>query len=94
MPEEFGLSQNYPNPFNPSTTIDYTVEKEGFVDLLIYNTLGQKVRSLVSERKEAGTYSVRWYGRNDEGGKLPNGIYFYVLKTDDYTSSKKMILLK
>jgi len=93
-PDEFELSQNYPNPFNPSTTIDYTVEKEGFADLLIYNILGQKVRTLVGEMKEAGAYSVRWDGRNEEGEKLPNGVYFYVLKTGDYTSSKKMILLK
>jgi len=93
-PDEFELSQNYPNPFNPSTTIDYTVEKDGFVNLTIYNILGQKVRVLVNEERKKGSYSVRWNGRDDERGKLPNGVYFYVLKTGDYTSSKKMILLK
>jgi len=93
-PEEFELSQNYPNPFNPSTTIDYTVEKDGFVNLTIYNLMGQKVRVLVNEERKKGNYSVRWNGKDDEREKLPAGVYFYVLKTGDYTSSKKMILLK
>ncbi len=94
QPVKFQLSQNYPNPFNPSTTIEYSVEKKGQIDLLIYNTLGQKVRTLVSDVKESGTYSVRWDGKNDQGEKLPNGVYFYVLKTADVTSTRKMILLK
>lgn len=94
VPEEFQLSQNYPNPFNPSTTIEYSVDKKGYVDLIIYNTLGQKVRTLISEMKEPGTYSVRWDGRDEEHKKLPNGVYFYVLRVGDYSSSRKMILLK
>jgi flagellar hook assembly protein FlgD len=64
------------------------------VDLIIYNILGQKVRRLVNEKKEKGNYSVQWDGRNDKGEELSTGVYFYVLKVGDYTSTKRMILLK
>jgi len=93
-PSEFALSQNYPNPFNPLTTINYSVEKEGFVQLAIYNILGQKVRTLVNQRRQKRIYSDQWDGKDDKGEELPSGVYFYVLKVGDYTSSKKMVLLR
>jgi uncharacterized delta-60 repeat protein len=93
-PSEFALSQNYPNPFNSLTTINYSVERVGLVRLTIYNILGQQVGTLVNERKQKGSYSVEWDGHNDKRQELPSGAYFYILKVDDNTSSKKMILLK
>ncbi len=98
-PSEFVLSQNYPNPFNPNTTIKFKVQGLKIkvpipTTLKIYNLLGQKVRTLVDESKWAGDYTVKWDGMNDRGVQLSSGVYFYQLKTGEYTSSKKMVLLK
>ena len=60
IPDEFDIIQNYPNPFNPSTTINYHLEKEGMVNLVIYDLLGQKIATLVDEVKTPGSYAVRW----------------------------------
>jgi hypothetical protein len=93
-PSEFVLSQNYPNPFNPSTKIKFTLAKSGFVVLQIYDTLGRKVRNLVSEELSSGYKSVIWDGRNDEGKDVASGVYFYQLKVGDLSEPKKMLLLK
>lgn len=93
-PVAFELSQNYPNPFNPATKIEYSLERQGRVKILIYNTLGQLVRSLTDEIEPAGNHSANWDGTDDQGEKVASGVYFYQLKMDDFTSSKKMILLK
>ena len=85
----YSLKQNYPNPFNPTTIIQYSVPKEGNVELKVFNTIGQEVMCLVNENKEAGNYSV-----NFKASGLSSGIYFYRLKTGDYTDIKKMILVK
>ena len=94
LPTDFYLSQNYPNPFNPSTTIEYTLPTRGRVNLSIYNILGQQVTTLVDEEKSAGQYSVEWHGRTSDGRQAASGIYLYRLIIDDYSESKKMILLK
>jgi len=88
-PAEYGLSQNYPNPFNPTTTIDYSIQWNGLVTLIVYDLLGTKVASLVNENKEAGKYSVTFNASN-----IPSGIYFYTLTSGNFTSTKKLILLK
>jgi hypothetical protein len=88
-PEEFKLSQNYPNPFNPSTTIKYAVPTNEFVNLTVYNVLGKVISILVNEQKPAGNYEILF-----KASELPSGIYFYKLATSDFTSTKKMILLK
>jgi YD repeat-containing protein len=88
-PVQFNLSQNYPNPFNPSTTINYTVAKEGKVKLTVYNLIGSKVAALLDENKPAGNYTVQFDGSN-----LSSGIYFYRLEAGDYSAVKKLILLK
>ena len=94
LPSAFYLSQNYPNPFNPSTTIEYTLPRRSRVNLSIYNILGQHVTTLVDEEKSAGQYSVEWHGRAGDGRWAASGIYLYRLMVDDYSESKKMILLK
>ena len=89
IPNNYYLSQNYPNPFNPETRIYYTLPEKQLVSLRIYNTLGELVRELVNEVKEAGSYSVMFNASN-----LSSGIYIYMLRTSEFTENKKMILLK
>ncbi|HEX7401423.1 MAG TPA: SBBP repeat-containing protein [candidate division Zixibacteria bacterium] len=93
-PSEFELSQNYPNPFNPNTKIEFTLAKAGFVTLQIYDVLGRKVRTLVSENLPSGYKSVMWDGKNDDGKDVASGVYFYQLKVGDFSEPKKMVLLK
>jgi hypothetical protein len=85
----FKLSQNYPNPFNPSTIIKYTIPKETFVTLTVYDILGRKIKTLVSGEKSAGSYSVEF---NAE--KYSSGVYIYVMHAGNYISTKKLMLIK
>jgi hypothetical protein len=94
VPEAYRLLQNYPNPFNPSTTIYYNLITTTNVDLAVYNTLGQKVKTLVNAMQQAGDQSVVWDGTDDSGIPVASGIYLYKLTTPDYTASRKMILMK
>jgi Secretion system C-terminal sorting domain len=93
LPNDFALYNNYPNPFNPSTTIDYSIKQDGLVSLKIYDILGSEVVSLVNENQVAGNYSVQFDASSAAGG-LPSGIYIYRLTSRQFTSSKKLILLK
>jgi photosystem II stability/assembly factor-like uncharacterized protein len=88
-PDQYLLYQNYPNPFNPSTTIRYSVAKNGLVLLKIYDMLGREVKTLVNEEQAAGKYSVVF-----DGLRIASGVYFYTLCAGDFTSTKKFILLK
>ena len=90
----FNLSQNYPNPFNQNTVIQYSLPKSSKVELVIYNLLGQKVRTLVDQTQTAGYKIVYWDGKNDEGEEVASGVYFYKLEYGDYRQTKKMLLLK
>jgi len=95
LPSRFTLEQNYPNPFNPSTTIAYHLSKSSTVELTVYNLAGQKIRTLVSDKRQnAGNYSVQWDGRNDAGRAVVSGLYVYRLKSDSRVQSRKMLLLK
>ncbi len=103
LPTEFELSQNYPNPFNPNTTISYSVPKSSNVKLEVYNTVGQKVSTLVNTHQEAGVYTVNFNtsAQSSEGYNLTSGIYFFRFTSRDdkngminYSQTKKMILLK
>jgi len=88
------LNGNYPNPFNPETTISYSVKTSSPVAIEIYNTKGQRVRTLVNESKATGNYTVRWDGKDENGQKVTSGVYFYKMNAGKFTSSKKMILMK
>ncbi len=88
-PVEFTLSQNYPNPFNPSTNIDFALPKTGYVNLTIFNTLGQKVATLVDGERIAGKYTVRFDASN-----LSTGWYIYRLQTESNVMARKMLLIK
>ncbi|NCS90386.1 MAG: T9SS type A sorting domain-containing protein, partial [Ignavibacteria bacterium] len=89
VPKEYALSNNYPNPFNPITIINYQLPKEGLVTLKIYDILGNEVKILVNEQKEMGRYTVQF-----DASSLASGMYVYQLRANDYTSTKKMLLLK
>ncbi len=93
-PVTFNLAQNFPNPFNPSTTIEYSVQSTDNIQIKIFNSIGQLVKTLVDEVKTPGEYSVVWNGQDDGGLLVSSGVYFYQITTKDFISSKKMILLK
>ena len=88
-PTSFTLSQNYPNPFNPSTEIQYSIPKSGLVTLKVYNMLGQEIVTLVSQKQQAGSYTV-----NFDASKLASGVYLYRIQAGDFSLTKKMTLLK
>ncbi len=94
LPETYSLSQNYPNPFNPTTTIKFSLPVGGDVRLDVYNVLGQRVRTLVDKFLPAGEHEVVFDGKNDSGGHVATGVYFYRIVTKDFTESKKMVLIK
>ncbi len=89
LPLEYSLDQNYPNPFNPSTTIKYSIPEDGFVKLSVYNMLGEEVSTLVNGNQEAGRYELSF-----NASELSSGVYVYRLEAPNYTSSKKLILLR
>jgi len=88
------LNSNFPNPFNPETTISFSVKGTNPVTVEVYNTKGQKVKTLVDETKAEGHYQAKWDGTDDNGQKVTSGVYFYRMKSGKFTSSRKMILLK
>ncbi len=88
-PLAFALEQNYPNPFNPSTTISYSLETAGAVNISVYNLMGQKVATLVDENKSAGQYNIRWNAAN-----VSSGMYYYRLEANGQSITHKMTLIK
>ena len=91
---EYMLQNNYPNPFNPITNIEYYVPKAGNVSLVVYNIMGQKVRTLVEGNHIQGTFHAVWDGCNDAGKLLSSGVYFYQLKGTNAVITKKMTFIK
>ncbi len=88
-PATFNLSQNYPNPFNPETTIEYYLPSAGYVSLIVYDILGNKVAHLIDEHQQAGSHSVRF-----DGTRLASGVYFYRIQAGNYIATKKLVLIK
>ncbi|MFW5628312.1 MAG: C25 family cysteine peptidase [Candidatus Cloacimonadaceae bacterium] len=88
------LLGNYPNPFNPETTLMYELAKPGEVQISIYNLKGQLIRKLVDRAVNAGTHSAVWDGKDTSGNPVSSGVYFYRMKTDKSSQSKKMLLIK
>lgn len=94
LPTAYALFQNYPNPFNPETDIQYQIPEAGWVELTIYNVLGQRIHTLVDDHREVGKYTVRWSGTDSQGKALSSGIYFYRLRAGDFVDVRKMVLMK
>jgi glucuronoarabinoxylan endo-1,4-beta-xylanase len=88
-PFEFSLSQNYPNPFNPTTSIEYSIAQESFVQLKIYDLLGREIKTLVHQKMRAGKHAFRF-----EANDLASGVYLYQLKAGDFLETKRMILIR
>jgi hypothetical protein len=88
-PTVYSLDQNYPNPFNPSTVIRFAIPVAGEVSLSVYNTLGQKVAQLLNSTMAAGFHQVEFNAKD-----LPSGLYMYEVKAGEFTSTKKMLLIK
>ncbi|MCC6396168.1 MAG: T9SS type A sorting domain-containing protein, partial [Bacteroidetes bacterium] len=94
LPTTFDLAQNYPNPFNPTTTIKYQVPSPVNVEVTVFNILGEKIATLVNEVQAAGYYTLEWNGRDSRNLALPSGLYFYTMRAGDFSSVKKMMLMK
>jgi hypothetical protein len=89
VPAEYELSQNYPNPFNPSTNIKFTIPEAGLVKLSVLNLLGQEIKTIVDEQRQAGIYNEKF-----DATELNSGVYFYELRVNDFIQTKKMLFLK
>jgi hypothetical protein len=94
LPQEFALSQNYPNPFNPSTMIKFSLPVRSYVNLSIFNVLGQKVVTVADDIFEAGYHTVNWDGQDSNGRQVSSGIYIYRIQADTFADSRKMLLIK
>ena len=93
-PQESSLSQNYPNPFNPNTTIEYQIDRHGFVELTIFDMLGREVRTLLAAKQIPGRYRLQWDGLTDAGTAVASGVYLYRLQAGTYHETRRLILLK
>lgn len=94
IPAEFSLSEAYPNPFNPETKINFDIANSSHVKIIVYNILGQKVKTLVSQELNAGRYSSTWNGRDDFGKQVTSGIYLFSIETESFKAIRKVMLLK
>ncbi|MBK9737118.1 MAG: T9SS type A sorting domain-containing protein [Saprospiraceae bacterium] len=93
IPTEFLLSQNYPNPFNPSTVIKYQLPVTSQISIKVFDLLGNEVSTLVDEFKQAGIYEVQ-FNTSSSSGELASGVYIYRIQTNEFTETRKMVLLK
>lgn len=94
LPHSLEVRQNYPNPFNNSTTIQYEIPQKVNAEIIIFNVLGQKVKSLINKVHDPGYYKIEWDGKNNLGRIVSSGVYFIVLKTQRKAQIRKMLLLK
>ncbi len=94
LPANFALYQNFPNPFNPETGIRFDLPQSGLVELRIYNTLGQLIRTLLNESRTVGSHLITWDGRSDFGETVATGVYIYQLHSGPFTAAKKMVFVR
>ena len=94
FPEDIKLIQNFPNPFNPITNIKYELRKDTFVEVVVYDILGNVVNNLVNKNQSSGSKLVQWDATNDHGEPVSAGVYLYKIQADEFSQTKKMILLK
>ena len=94
IPVVFSFKQNYPNPITSRTIIKYSLPKTCQVELKLFDVTGREIAILVNENQRPGYYQVTWEIRNSSQKQLPNGVYFYQLKADDFIETRKMIILR
>ena len=90
----FKLEQNFPNPFNPQTRFNYTLPESGNIELGVYDAVGRRIYAIYNGYQQAGSHNVLWTGVDQSYNSVPSGIYFYRLKTETTTITKKMVLTK
>lgn len=89
IPDKYYLKQNYPNPFNPLTKINFSIPKQTFVSLKVYDISGKEISNLVNEKLTPGEYEYTFSGKG-----ITSGVYFYVLKSEEFTETRRMLLIK
>ena len=94
IPKEYALHQNYPNPFNPVTTISYDLAEDVYVELTVYNIIGEKVTTLVKGNQPAGYYNIEWDGRNSRGLIVSSGMYLLRINAGNYCKTNKMVFVR
>ena len=94
VPNNYQLHQNYPNPFNPITTLNYDLPTDSFVEIIIYDMLGNVVNNLINKNQNSGHKSIQWNATNNLGQLVSAGVYLYSIEAGDFRQTKKMILLK
>ena len=93
-PKAYNISQNYPNPFNPITTLQYELPEDSFVNVTVYDMLGNVVNNLVNTNQSSGYKSIQWNATNNQGEPVSAGVYIYKIQAGNFVDTKKMILLK
>tara|TARA_B110000438_G_scaffold36662_1_gene36416 strand:+ start:35 stop:913 length:879 start_codon:yes stop_codon:yes gene_type:complete len=94
LPQGFAFEQNFPNPFNPITTLRYELPEDSFVDVMVYDMLGNVVSNLINANQSSGYKSIQWDATNNQGEPVSAGVYLYKIQAGDFVDTKKMILLK
>ena len=94
IPDVYALHQNYPNPFNPVTRINYDLPEDAVVQIVVYDMMGRRVKTLINSRQTAGYWNVRWNGTNTHGETVSAGMYIYTIHAGEFNKTKKMVLLK
>jgi type IX secretion system substrate protein len=92
--KKYELSQNYPNPFNGTTTIPFELQKDGNVNITIYDVLGRKVKTLINQPYTFGKHTITWEGSDANSNEVSSGIYFYQIKSGEYSKTKRLLLLR
>ena len=93
-PSSIKLSSNYPNLFNPITTLRYDLPEDGFVNITVYDMLGNVINNLVNANQSSGYKSIQWNATNNQGAPVSAGVYLYTIEAREFRQTKKMILLK
>ena len=94
IPTVYALHQNYPNPFNPTTQVNYDLPETGSVQIMIYDLMGRKVRTLINSEQNAGFKTLQWNATNDRNEPVSAGLYLYTIQAGEFRQTKKMVLLK
>ncbi len=94
LPKGYEMEQNYPNPFNPTTNIKFSIANKSNIQLVVFDILGNEIKTLVNQSMEAGNHSITWNGVSNSGKIVPSGIYFYRLQGEHFSEVKKMMLIK
>ena len=94
IPIQYSLNQNYPNPFNPITRIDFTIAKDSFVNITVFDISGNEIKGLINSNYRSGSKTIHWNATNEQGEPVSAGVYLYRIQAGNFVDTKKMIFLK